>query len=75
MSGAEQVEIVQAGTSARTTTLAIARLFSTAQGLPLAPLTTSERDALSSPEDGTLIYNATTNKFQGRANGVWVDLH
>lgn len=39
--------------------------------------TTTERDALSVSywEDGDIIYNSTTNKFQGRANGAWVDLH
>ena len=25
--------------------------------------------------DGSIIYNTDTNKFQGRANGAWVDLH
>ena len=29
----------------------------------------------ASPENGWIIYNSTTNKFQGRAAGVWVDLH
>jgi hypothetical protein len=36
--------------------------------------TTSQRNALS-PSNGDVIYNSTTNKFQGRANGAWVDFH
>ena len=36
--------------------------------------TTTERDALT-PSDGWIVYNSTDNKFQGRANGAWVDLH
>tara|TARA_Y100000114_G_scaffold125067_1_gene121001 strand:- start:182 stop:658 length:477 start_codon:yes stop_codon:yes gene_type:complete len=31
--------------------------------------------SISSPSNGMIIYNSSTNKFQGRANGVWVDLH
>ena len=36
--------------------------------------TTTERNALS-PSNGDVAYNSTTHKFQGYANGVWVDLH
>ena len=37
-------------------------------------MTTVERDALTA-ENGMVIYNSTTNKFQGYANSIWVDLH
>lgn len=39
-----------------------------------ATFTTAERDALAS-QNGDMLYNTTTNKFQGYANGAWVDLH
>jgi hypothetical protein len=44
-------------------------------GLELVSLTTAERDAMVSVFNGQIIYNRTTDKFQGRAAGVWVDLH
>ena len=36
--------------------------------------TTTERNALS-PANGDVVYNETTHKFQGYANGAWVDFH
>ena len=36
--------------------------------------TTSQRDALS-PSNGDVVYNSTTHKFQGYANGSWIDFH
>lgn len=36
-------------------------------------LTTTERDALDA-ENGDLIYNTTTNRFEGYENSTWVDL-
>jgi hypothetical protein len=40
----------------------------------LATMDTVTRDALIA-ENGDMIYNTDTNKFQGYANGAWVDLH
>ena len=36
-------------------------------------LTSTERDALTAA-NGMVIYNSTTNKFQGYENGSWVNL-
>ena len=41
----------------------------------ISGLTTTQRNALVNPQNGDLFYNSTTHKFQGRANGAWVDLH
>jgi len=42
----------------------------------MAPsMTTTERDAITNPQNAQIIYNETTNKLQVRASGSWVDLH
>jgi hypothetical protein len=42
--------------------------------LKMASFTTSDRDLLTAI-NGDVIYNITLNKFQGYANGGWVDFH
>jgi hypothetical protein len=56
------------------TTSAALEINGTNGAVLLPRLTTAQRDALT-PTDGMQIYNTTTNKFQGRAGGAWVDLH
>jgi hypothetical protein len=53
---------------------ALLDLTSTTQGLLVPRMTTAQRDAISSPADGLIFYNTTDNRFQGRANGAWVNL-
>jgi len=48
---------------------------STTGGVIMPRMTTVQRNSISSPTDGEMIYNTDDNKFQGRANGAWVDLH
>ena len=49
-------------------------LTSTTRGLLLPRMTTAQRDAITTPPDGLMIYNTSLNAFQGRANGAWVSL-
>jgi hypothetical protein len=62
------------GTSTPDTSAAL-DITSTTRGLLLPRMTTTERNAISSPADGLVIYNTTDNKFQGRAAGAWADLN
>jgi hypothetical protein len=48
---------------------------STTQGFLLPRMTTAQRDAISTPPAGLMIYNTSTNKLQVRTNTAWVDLH
>jgi GMP synthase (glutamine-hydrolysing) A subunit len=50
------------------------RVLLTSSPLKMASFTSAARDLLIAV-NGDVIYNTTTNKFQGRANSVWVDLH
>jgi hypothetical protein len=62
------------GTNAPHATAAL-EVTSITGGLVVPRMTGTQRDALSSPLNGTVLYNATTDKLQVRAAGSWVDLH
>lgn len=49
------------------------RVEITSSPIKMASFTTAERDGLSA-QNGDMIYNSSTNKFQGYENGAWVNL-
>ena len=62
-------------TSASTINLSASdRVIINKSPIQMATYTTAERANISAA-NGDMIYNSTTNKFQGYANGAWVDLH
>lgn len=53
---------------------AILEADSTTKGLLIPRMTTTERNAISSPANGLIIYNTTTNKFTVRENSAWSEM-
>jgi hypothetical protein len=49
-------------------------IASTTQGFLPPRMTTTQRDAISSPAAGLIIYNSTTNKLQCYNGTIWNDL-
>jgi hypothetical protein len=50
------------------------REYLSQNGIFVPRITTSQRDALQNVVNGQLIYNTTTNKFQGYENDSWQNL-
>jgi hypothetical protein len=48
---------------------------STTKGLLPPRMTGTQRDAITAPPAGLMLYNSTTNKLQVRTDAAWVDLH
>ena len=51
---------------------AVLDVASTTAGLLVPRMSTTERDAITSPANGLVIYNTTTNKINTRENGAWI---
>ena len=75
--GAQNVVTTGAGGFGTATPNAVAALdvTSTTKGFLPPRMTGTQRDAISSPPAGLMIYNSTTNKLQVRTNAAWADLH
>jgi hypothetical protein len=52
-------------------TVSILDLTSTTKGLLLPRMTTVQRDAISGPPSGLVIYNSTTGKINVRGAAAW----
>ncbi len=65
LSGGSLTGNLVVGATSATGTSAALEVKSTTQGLLLPRLTTAQRDAISSPVEGLVVYNTTAGKFQG----------
>jgi hypothetical protein len=65
---------VQVGTGLASSSAAL-EVVSTTQGVRFPNMTTVQRDAISSPAEGLVIFNTTDTKLQVRAGAAWVNLH
>jgi len=75
----ERLRVTSAGRVGINTTApatsSVLEIVSTTGGVLFPRMTTTQRNAISSPVDGLVIYNTTDAKLQVRAGGAWVDLH
>lgn len=53
---------------------AILNLSSTSKGVLIPRMSTTNRDAISSPATGLLIYNTSTNKFNFYSGSAWTEI-
>lgn len=72
--GTSKTGNILVGTSTDVST-AIMNIESTTQGFLPPRMTTTQRDAISSPAAGLIIYNTTTNKHQGYNGTTWNDFY
>lgn len=63
---------VSIGTSGTPVPSAVLDVVSTTKGMLAPRMTTTQRDAISSPANGLLIYNTTLNHMQQYSNSAWI---
>jgi hypothetical protein len=68
------IAAIRVGTSITIAASAILQADSTTQGFLPPRMTTTQRDAISSPAAGLVLYNSTTNKLQCYNGSTWNDL-
>ena len=77
--GAIDGAVIGANTPAAITGTAISgtsvTVTGTAGAMTLNTVTTSQRNAISSPANGMIVYNSTDSKIQAYVAGSWVNLH
>lgn len=77
-SGSSVLEVRASGTSQYTTIGALRLQAGGGNAIRLdsvVRLSSTTSASIASPENGYIVYDTATNKFQGYANGAWVDLH
>lgn len=62
------------GTTLSPNSTNIIDIVTTTKSLGLPAMTSTQRDAITTPRDGSVVYNSTDNAVSVRANGAWVDL-
>ena len=72
--GQPTAEMSGSWSSAMSSFIQTLRGYLTQNGILVPRLTTAQRNAIQSAINGQMIYNTTTNKFQGYEAGVWKDL-
>lgn len=65
---------ISIGTTATPDPSALVDMISTTKGLGIPSMTTTQRDAISSPRTGLMIYNSTTSKVNQYNGASWVEV-